>query len=346
MQGPLKVGVVGTGSLGREHARIYAAMAREGRVDFRGIVDRSADAARLVAEKVGTQVLPDLDALIREVDAVSVVTPTVTHHEIAMRCLRGGLHVLVEKPITVHSEQAAELVALAAEQERVLQVGHIERFNPVYGYMRQAAPDPRFIEVHRLSPFPARSTDIGVVLDLMIHDLDIVLALVQSPVEQVDAAGTPVLSDSEDIANARLRFANGCVANLTASRVSPERLRKIRVFSHGEAPSYLSLDFRAQEGFVYRLAEDGQAPSSFWKMLLAGRDTTIVSEFGGRRIVREPIPLERREPLALELESFVDCARRGIEPVVTGRAAGQALELALEITRQIAASPKASPSKT
>src|SRR5207342_2284796 len=154
--------------------------------------------------------------------------------------------------------------------------------------------------------YPARSVDIGVVLDLMIHDLDIVLAFVKSPVTSVDAVGIPVLSKTEDIANARLRFANGCIANMTVSRVSPERMRKIRVFSGGENTSYISLDYRAQEGFIYRIARDGEHESSLLKKLLGARDSTIVSEFGGKRIVREPVPIEKEEPLKLELQSFID----------------------------------------
>ena len=181
-------------------------------------------------------------------DALSIVTPTTTHFDLAKALLEQGKHVLVEKPMTDNAAQAAELVQLAQQKNCVLQVGHVERFNPVFKYLETVATEPRFIETHRLSPYPARSTDIGVVLDLMIHDLDVVLAFVKSPVTSVDAVGIPVLSKSEDIANARLRFANGCVANLTASRVSPEKMRKIRVFSGGAMTSYISLDYRAQEG--------------------------------------------------------------------------------------------------
>ncbi len=202
-------------------------------------------------------------------DALNIVTPTSTHFEIAKTLLQQGKHVLVEKPMTDNAAQAAELVQLAQQNNCVLQVGHVERFNPVFKYLETVAPEPRFIETHRLSPYPARSTDIGVVLDLMIHDLDVVLAFVKSPVTSVDAVGIPVLSKSEDIANARLRFANGCVANLTVSRVSPERMRKIRVFSGGEAPSYISLDYRAQEGFIYRIARDDEEESSMLKKVLA-----------------------------------------------------------------------------
>src|SRR5437899_4207951 len=211
--------------------------------------------------------------------------------------------------MTENAAQAAELVQLARQQRCVLQVGHVERFNPVFKYLESVATEPRFIETHRLSPFPARSTDIGVVLDLMIHDLDVVLAFVKSPLESVDAVGIPVLSKSEDIANARLRFANGCVANLTASRVTPERMRKIRVFSSGPLTSYISLDYRAQEGFIYRIARDGEEQSSLLKKLLHAKDSTIVSEFAGKRILRQPVPIAKEEPLKLELEHFIECIR-------------------------------------
>src|SRR5207247_5733072 len=184
---------------------------------------------------------------------------------------------------------------------------------------------------------PARSTDIGVVLDLMIHDLEVVLAFVNAPVRSVDAVGIPVLSQTEDIANARLRFANGCVANLTASGVSPERMRKIRVFSGGPMTSYISLDYRAQEGFIYRVARDGEEESSLLKKLLHSKDATIVSEFGGKRIVREPVPIAKEEPLKLELEHFIECVRANRTPVVSGESAKRALDLAFEITSQIAA---------
>ena len=291
--------------------------------------------AKAIAAKYGTVALDSVEATAGAADALSIVTPTVTHHALAKPLLEQGKHLLVEKPMTDDTDRAAELVRLAKRHDCVLQVGHIERFNPVFNYLREAACEPRFIESHRLSPFPARSMDIGVVLDLMIHDLDIVLAFVRSSVEQVDAAGVRVLSDSEDIANARLRFANGCVANLTVSRVSPESLRKIRVFSGGDAPSYVSLDYREQKGYHYRLARDDEAESSLLRKLVAGRDSAIVSQFGGRRVVREPVPIQREEPLKVELESFVRCVAEKQEPLVSGESARQAIELALEITSQI-----------
>jgi predicted dehydrogenase len=343
--GPLRVGVLGTGALGKEHARVYAELARSGRVEFVGVYDAQPETGCKVAEKFRVRAFGSAEELAAASDAVSVVTPTTTHFELAKRLLRQGKHVLVEKPMTDNAAQAAELVEWSRQQRCVLQVGHVERFNPVLKYLERVATEPRFIEAHRLSPYPARSMDIGVVLDLMIHDLDVVLAFVKSPVASVDAVGVPVLSGSEDIANARLRFTNGCVANLTASRVSPERLRKIRVFSGGAQPSYVSLDYRAQQGYIYRIARDGEAESSLLKKLLASKDSAVVSEFAGRRIVREPVPIEKEEPLKLELQHFVDCARAQQTPVVSGEAAKRALDLALEITRQIAHAPASAPAE-
>ena len=242
--------------------------------------------------------------------------------------------------MTDSSEQAAELIQIAQQKNCVLQVGHVERFNPVFKILQDIATEPRFIECHRLSPFPARSTDIGVVLDLMIHDLDIVLAFVKSPVTSVEGVGIPVLSKSEDIANVRLRFANGCVADLNASRISPERMRKIRVYSGPTNPCYISLDYRLQEGFIHRVARDGEEESSLLKKILAaklgiGKDSVIVSQFAGKKIVREPVPIAKDEPLKLELQHFVECVRAQQTPMVSGESAKRALDLAFEITRQI-----------
>jgi len=331
----LRVSVLGTGSLGKEHARIYAALAAAGQVDFVGVYDLATETARKYAEKYHVRAFTSLAELAAASDSASVVTPTTSHFDLAKMLLQQGKNVLVEKPMTENTTQAAELIELARSNHCVLQVGHVERFNPVFKYLETVATEPRFIETHRLSPYPARSTDIGAVLDLMIHDLDVVLAFVKSPVANVDAIGIPVLSQSEDIANARLRFANGCVANLTVSRVSPERMRKIRVFSGGAMASYISLDYRAQEGFIYRIARDGEEQTSLLKKLLASKDSTIVSRFGGKRVVREPVPLAKEEPLKLELEHFIGCARAQQTPMVSGESAKQALDLAFEITRQI-----------
>ena len=333
----VKVAVLGVGGLGQHHARIYAEMEQAGNVEFVGLYDPNLERAREIAEKNGVRALESMEAALEQADGVSIVTPTVTHHELASKFLKAGCHVLVEKPITDEADQAAELVQLAQENDRVLQVGHVERFNPVFDYLQSVAKEPRFIETHRLSPYPARSMDIGVVLDLMIHDLDIVLAFVDSPVKEVDGVGVPVLSASEDIANARLKFENGCVANLTVSRVSPERMRKIRVFSGGETTSYVSLDYQKQEGYIYRIAADGAEESSLWQKLLHAKDSAIVSEFGGKKVVREPVPIAKEEPLKLELQHFVECVCERQTPKVSGEAGRQALEVALEITRQIQA---------
>jgi predicted dehydrogenase len=340
MAAKVKVAVLGVGSLGQHHARIYAELAAAGTVEFVGVHDSNAEAARKIAAKHGVKVFSSAAEAATAADALNIVTPTTTHFDIAKALLAAGKHVLVEKPMTDDTVQAAELIRLAQQKNCVLQVGHVERFNPVFAYLETVATEPRFIECHRLSPFPARSTDIGVVLDLMIHDLDVVLAFVKSPVTSVDAVGIPVLSKSEDIANARVRFANGCVANLTASRVSPEKMRKIRVFSGGAMTSYISLDYQKQEGFIYRIARDDEEESSILKKLMAaklgvGRDSTIVSQFGGKRIVREPVPIAKDEPLKLELQHFVNCVGEKLTPKVSGESAKRALDLAFEITRQV-----------
>ena len=334
-QEKLKVSVIGTGSLGKEHARIYSELAAAGAVDFIGVHDTVPETAQKVADRHGVKAFASAAEAMSASDAFSVVTPTVTHFELSKRLLESRKHVLVEKPMTDTAESATELVRLAQQNHCVLQVGHVERFNPVFKYLESVATDPRFIETHRLSPYPARGTDVGAVLDLMIHDLDVVLAFVKSPVATVDAVGIPVLSKSEDIANARLRFANGCVANLTVSRISPERMRKIRVFSGGALTSYISLDYRAQEGFITRVARAGEEESSLLKKLLRAKDSTIVSEFAGRRIVREPVPITKEEPLKLELQHFIECVRAQRAPAVSGESAMKALDLAFEITRQI-----------
>ena len=327
--------MLGVGSLGKEHARVYADLHAQGLVEFVGVYDVLSEAARRVAEKHSVRAFGSPEDASAASDALSVVTPTATHFELSKSLLLRGKHVLVEKPMTDQAAQAGELVQLARQHGCLLQVGHVERFNPVFKYLEAVATQPRFIETHRLSPYPARSIDIGVVLDLMIHDLDVVLAFVQSPLTHVDAVGIPVLSSTEDIANARLRFANGCVANLTASRVSPERMRKIRVFSAGPTTSYISLDYRAQEGFIYRIARNGEEESSLLRKLIGSKDSTIVSQFGGKRIVREPVPITKEEPLKLELESFIRCVLASHAPIVSGEAAKRALDVAFEITRQI-----------
>lgn len=336
----IKVAVLGTGSLGQHHARIYSELAEAGQVEFTGVFDRDAETGQSIARKYGVQAFDSEITAAESADALSIVTPTDSHFELARMLLERGRHVLVEKPMTNTGEEASRLIAIAQERNCTLQVGHVERFNPVFAYLEAAAGNPRFIETHRLSPYPKRSMDIGVALDLMIHDIDVVLAFVRSPVQSVDATGIAVLSESEDIANARIKFANGCVANLTASRISPEWMRKIRVFSGGDEPSYVSLDYREQKGYIYRLAKDDEQKSSLLRAFLAAKNSKVVSEFAGKRIVREPVPIEKSEPLKLELKHFVESVMARSKPRVSGESAKEALDLALEISRQIEAGEK------
>jgi predicted dehydrogenase len=327
---PFRVGVVGAGSMGCNHARIFGELPD---VQFAAVLDERSAVATEIAGKYGAQAVTTLDAFAEVIDAATVATPTVTHFEIARQLLQRGKHVLVEKPFTETPEQARELCALAQERGLVLQVGHIERFNPVLSALEARLTSPRFIEATRLSPYPGRSLDVGVVLDVMIHDLEIILHLVRSPWVQVDAVGVAVLSKREDIANVRIRFENGCVANVTASRISQEKLRKIRLFQQN---AYLSLDYQKQDGYLLRLAADDEKESTILgKLLAVATDSTIVTAFAGRKIVREPVDVDKGEPLKRELADFVACARAGAQPKVGGREATAALELALEITRQI-----------
>jgi predicted dehydrogenase len=331
-QSKTRVGVVGTGSIGRNHARILAELST---CEFTAIYDTNEATAREMAAKYGATACSSLEEFISKVDAATIATPTPSHFPVGTALLEAGKHVLVEKPITENTADARALAKLAADRGLVLQVGHIERFNPVLGALEQRLTRPRFIEASRLSPYPGRSTEIGVVLDLMIHDLEIILHLVKSPVVSVDAVGVAVLSRREDIANVRLRFENGCVANVTASRISQDKLRKIRVF---QEDAYVSLDYQNQSGYLLRLAEEGEKESSLLgKVLGLATDATIVTAFAGRRIVREPVEVEKGEPLKRELAAFVDCATVGSQPKVGGREATAALELALEISRQIEA---------
>ncbi|MBA3832564.1 MAG: Gfo/Idh/MocA family oxidoreductase [Chthoniobacterales bacterium] len=303
----LRVGVVGVGHIGKNHARIYAESTG---AEFTAVYDTDAANAAKIAAQYAVRAAASLEEFSDLIDAASIATPTDSHFQIGRALLEQGKHLLVEKPIADKTAQASELAALAATRRLVLQVGHVERFNPVLGALEARLSHPRFIEAHRLSPFPNRSTNIGVVLDLMIHDLEIILHLVRSPVQTIDAVGVAVLSRREDIANARLRFENGCIANITSSRISPERMRKIRVF---QEDAYLSLDYQNQTGEIYRRSGGG--------------------------IEREEVEIEHEEPLKREILAFIECARGGLEPKVSGFEATAALELALEITKKIGDAP-------
>jgi predicted dehydrogenase len=299
----LRVGVVGVGHIGSNHARLYAEIPS---AEFAAVYDIDSSKAAAVARKYNVKAAESVWEFGDMVEAASVATPTTTHYDVARSLLQCGKHILIEKPITESPREASELATMASAKNLILQVGHVERFNPVLRALEERMTNPRFIEAHRLSPYPERSTDIGVVLDLMIHDLEVILHLVRSPVQSIDAIGVPVLSKSEDIANARLRFENGCIANITSSRISFERMRKIRVF---QQDAYLSLDYQNQTGEIYRRALG--------------------------RITRDKVEVEREEPLKRELASFIECATTGREPRVSGFQATAALELAIKITEQI-----------
>ena len=318
----LKVAAVGVGHLGQHHARIYAGLDS---AELVAVVDNNEKALAEVAERTGATPYRDYREIIDKVDAASVAVPTVAHYEIARDFLNAGKSVLVEKPMTATLAQARELVDLAEKKKVVLQVGHIERFNPAYMAMKKYKVKPKFIEVHRLSPFKFRSADIGVVLDLMIHDIDVILSLVASPVEHIDAVGFNILGRHEDIANARIQFRDGCVANVTASRVAVKSMRKLRVFS---SDCYISLDYGMKKGIVY-----WKSPGLRLDQLVApsqgkGDITDLAGMNFGDLVKMEPIEIADHEPLAKEIESFIGCAQTGQSPVVGGR---EALSLSLPL---------------
>jgi predicted dehydrogenase len=314
----LRAAVIGVGYLGRFHAQKYAALgAADAGVELVGVVDARPETAQRVAQELGVAAFTDYRELLGatpRVDLVSVASTTETHYAVARDCLAAGVHVLAEKPITVTVAQADELIALADGRQLVLQVGHLERFNPAWLAVKDKIKRPVFIEAHRMAPFKARGIDVSVVLDLMIHDLDLILPLVASPVADLRASGVSVLTDGVDIANARIEFANGCVANLTASRTSTASLRRLRVFQHHE---YISIDFGDRRIGVTKKREaliEGEPPI----------DTETFQQPPG-------------DALMTEIQAFVDAVRHGTRPVVSGREGRDALAIALEIDGMIAA---------
>jgi predicted dehydrogenase len=305
---PLRVAVIGVGHLGRHHARLLAARPD---VTLAAVVDTNTARADEIAAANQTQAAYDYRDVLGRIDAVTLAVPTVIHHEIAVPFLEAGVPVLVEKPIARTLPEADAMIAAALRAGAPLAVGHTERFNPAVAAARPILTDPRFIEVHRLGTFPERSLDIDVVFDLMIHDLDVLLSLVRSRIESIEAVGVPVLTDRVDIANARLRFANGCIANLTASRISRERVRKIRFF---QPATYLSIDYATQKVDVWKLTTNGGPMPA-----IEGGEIEVANE----------------EPLARELADFVDAIARRRPPLVTGEDGRRALALAAEIAGAI-----------
>lgn len=306
----IRAAVVGVGYLGRFHAQKYAQATG---CELVAVVDSRQEAREKVAVEVGVPAVADYRALLGKVEAVSIVTPTPAHFPIARDFLDTGTHVLVEKPITETVAEARELIELAARRKRVLQVGHLERFNAAIVAAEPYLRSPRFVECHRLAPYRERGTDVNVVLDLMIHDIDIVQTIVGAPITSIDAVGTPVFSDQIDIANARIHFANGCVANATASRVSVKTERKMRIF---EDDAYLSLDLQQKILTLIRKRRPSEPP-------------------GPLPVTIEEQNLEQGDALKAEIESFLECIRTGSAPVVSGEAGLMALETAMRITEQV-----------
>jgi predicted dehydrogenase len=311
MSGPLRVAVVGVGHLGQHHARLLASMDN---VRLAAIVDTKPGRAEEIGAKYGVRAFAQLrDVPLDSIDVATVAVPTVSHLDIALPLIDAGISIMVEKPLASSLPEADRLIEAAARRGVVLAAGHTERFNPAVVAALPLVSNPRFVEVHRLGTFPERSLDIDVVFDLMIHDLDLLLASVKSEITSIEAVGVNVLTPRTDIANVRLRFASGCIANVTASRISRERVRKVRFF---QRQSYLSIDTAAQEAEIYRLVAQNGRPGI---------------EGGKLAVVRD-------EPLRVELADFVDAVRNRREPGVSGRAGRDALELATRVAAAMEAS--------
>ena len=307
---PIRTAVIGVGYLGRFHAQKYAALPDSSLI---AVVDARPDARDKVAAEVGCRAVADYREILGEVDAVSIATPTPLHFPLAQECLERGVHVLVEKPVTETPEQARALIAAAARHGRVLQVGHLERFNAAILALEGTLGTPRFIESHRLAPFKERGTDVNVVLDLMIHDIDLIQSLVGAPIESIDAVGASVFSAGLDIANARIRYANGCVANTTASRVSMKMERKLRLF---QDDAYVSIDLQQ-------------------KVLTVVRKPPAGTPVTPGQVVIEERSYEQGDALRLEIEAFLKAIREGRPPVVSGEDGLRALETAIRITELV-----------
>ena len=296
----LKVAVIGIGHLGQHHARIYANMPQ---VQLVAVCDINPKLAKKTANRHNTLFYTNYKELIGKIDAASIAVPTELHFKIAKELMENNIHCLVEKPIANDLSQAQELSGLAEKQKLILQVGHVERFNSAIRAVQSYVHNPRFIECHRMGPFKKRALDVGVVLDLMIHDIDIIMYMVQSPVSSIEAVGINVLTGYEDIANARLKFRNGAIANISASRLSAVEMRKIRIF---QPDAYISLDYVKKAAVLFKKS--------------------------GNRITRSGIPIKIKDALEQELASFVGCIQKNQKPLVSGREATEALRIALEIT--------------
>ena len=320
----LKVGIAGTGHLGKLHAKMFTAIPN---CKLSGVFDINQLQSKTVSEEFGTEVFSNLKDLLNEVDAVSIAATTSAHYDLAKECLREGKHIFIEKPITATISQAEEIVKLAGEKNINLQVGHIERFNPALVSLEQYILEPKFIQTDRLAQFNPRGTDVAVVFDLMIHDIDIILSLIKSKVKQIDASGVAVVSESVDIANARIQFENGAVANVTASRISQKKMRKMRIF---QKDNYISLDFITGMSEVYRLVPLDQD---------TGIGTISFGEIGigenKKRVIYEQPEIKEQNALQYELQLFVDSVLNKSRPVVSGEDGLRALRVAEQILQKI-----------
>lgn len=322
----IKCGVAGVGSLGQHHARIYAALPN---VDFVGIYEANDERAKEICAKYNCRRFASIEELGDACDAISVVVPTDKHALVALPLLAKKCHLLIEKPITATLEEAEQVLAAAQANNCIVQVGHIEHFNPVMSFMEKHIDRPGYITAERLAPYTTRGTEVGVVLDLMIHDIGIVLALAKSPIRKIDSVGINVLSKTEDIANARIEFESGCVANLSASRMSLKKNREIRIFQDN---AYLSLDFMNQKGHLVKKSD----LIAYGLKLKVG----LAKAGDASSIPVEDIPIEKDEPLKLELQHFTESVVELKQPKVGAKLAMTALEVAIQITEQIKAAKK------
>jgi len=297
----VKIAIIGIGHLGAFHLKVFDELKET--VELVGICDVKEERTQKLASHYNVEFYSDYKLIASKVDAVTICTPTESHYEIAQFFLESGVHTFIEKPISSTVEQAQDLIELAKIKQCKLSVGHVERFNAAFESIKFFTKQPLFIECHRLNPFPNRSLDIGVIMDLMIHDIDIILGIMDSPLKNISAIGVPVLTPLEDIASVRLTFESGCVCNLTASRVSEEVMRKIRIFQKN---SYISLDYVKQEAFIYKKHE--------------------------KQILKHSLPIEKEQPLKKELDHFIECVRDDKTPYVTGEDGKKALAVALEIS--------------
>lgn len=327
----MKTAAIGVGHLGRHHARVLSQLPG---VELVAVVDTDEKQANTIAKKLKTKALTNYEELIGKVDAVSIAAPTIYHYDIARAFLENGTHVLVEKPITKTIEQAEELVKLAHDKKLKFQVGHIERFNPAVMEILRRNLQPVFIEALRLGPFSFRSGDIGVVMDLMIHDIDIIRALVKSPVERIDAVGINLLGEHEDMANARITFECGCVANITASRASLKAMRKVRVFA---SDCYVSLDYGSKKGSVFNKPSMAELEKLNLQKSVPKKFLGLSFEeiFFYRILKPEKLSMKTHEPLYVELESFIHAIKEDTTPIVTGEDGLEAIRVAKMVTDDI-----------